>query len=40
MYWLRDGNSKGLPDCPIIVSPNGIGRLSTDYLKRLIARRG
>jgi hypothetical protein len=28
---------KNIPDCPIVVAPQGVHRLSKDYLRRLLA---
>lgn len=30
---------KGIPPCPIIVTPDSIHRLSADYIRRLLAKK-
>ena len=31
------GPVKGIPPCPIVVAPHGIGRLGKDYIRKLLA---
>jgi hypothetical protein len=35
---VRMGQSKGVPNCPIVFAPSGISRLSREYLRKLIDR--